>query len=144
MASTPSGSSAYETHASLWKTSYFCQASVMVKARVAKTDGLVANRRKPCCVDRQKWQSVPDRASNQALADGWCVWDSNVNASQTLTSGSSIFFVQNLGNHFAGQMKAPRLLGGDQWQLNASTCTCRLGSRGFFVRDGDDGAFRQV
>jgi hypothetical protein len=34
------------------------------------------------------------------------MWESKVNASQTLTSGRSIFFVQNLGDALAGQLDA--------------------------------------
>ena len=85
-----------------WPLVVVSLAWFVFSACVPKTSGLVANRRKPCCVIRQKAQDSSDKASNHALAAGWWTCESNVNASHTFTSGSSIFFVQNLGNSLAG------------------------------------------
>src|SRR5215217_5125327 len=93
-------------------------------------------RRRPCWVIRQKWQTSVVRASNQDLANGWLGCLSNVRATQTLTSRSSIFLVQDLADPLVRQRGRQWVLATDQWHLDALLRPGQLGGDGR-VGDGD-------
>src|SRR5262249_8080235 len=135
--------SANATRGSPRSMSYFCQATGNVRACLPKTLGLVANRKNPCCVRRQKKQTASfGRPSNHVFAFGWWTCESKASASQTLMSGRSIFFVQDLRDARAVQRDAAGLIRSDQWDLNSSLFR-RLGFGRRQVRNGHGSAFGQ-
>jgi hypothetical protein len=110
---------------------------------VPKTAGFVTNRKKPICVSRQKMHTSVDRPSNQVFAAEWWTCESNVNASQTLTSGSSIFFVQDLGDSLTSQVYGVRLTCANQRDFDAFLLLNWLARAGRWIGDDHGGSLGQ-